>query len=68
MTQRLSYATIRGPLDPTVPTQGPAKAQKAKILAHCGPQNENLGENSEKFKFPTYKGHLESIKMLSDSI
>ena len=44
------------------------KAQKAKISAHCGSQNENLGENSEKFKFPVYKDHLESTKMLSDSI
>ena len=33
---------------------------------HCGPQNENLGANLEKF--PTYEGYPESEKELTENI
>ena len=35
---------------------------------HCGPQNENLGANLEKFQFPIYKGYPGSKKELPDNI
>ena len=63
-SQGQSNATIRGPLDPTVPALGAAKAQKAETAAHSGPSHV---KSTVKSEFLAYKRDPESIKVALDS-